>query len=147
MRALLAALLLCAATVPPAEVDARAAAIGETLRCVVCLNQSIQDSDAALAEAMRQLVRERVEAGDTDDEVRAHLAARYGEFVLLKPQASARNLWLWGGPFAVLLAGAAGAVLFVRGGGRGTPAPVPLTEAERAELARLRPQSSSTTVD
>ena len=138
MRALLAALILCAATVPPAEVDARAAAIGETLRCVVCKNQSIQDSDAALAEAMRGLVRERVEAGDTDDEVRAHVVARYGEVVLLRPRASARNLWLWAGPFAVLLAGALGAILFVRGSGRGTPPAEPLSEAERAELASLR---------
>lgn len=145
MRALLVAVLLCAATVPPDEVDARAAAIGETLRCVVCLNQSIQDSDAALAEAMRGLVRERVAAGDTDDEVRAHMAARYGEFVLLRPQASARNLWLWAAPFAVLLAAGAGAAAFVRGGARAS-APEPLSDAEREELARLRGQSSSTTV-
>ena len=147
MRALLAVLLLCAASVPPAEVDARAEAIGRGLRCVVCKNQSITDSDAALAGAMRDLVRERVEAGDTDEEVRAYMVARYGEFVLLRPTASARNLWLWAGPFAMLAAAAMGGVLFVRGQGGAAPPAAPLSEDERVELARLRAQSSNRTVD
>ena len=141
MKRVLAILLLCCAAAPtPEEVEARTASVSETLRCVVCKNQSIMDSDAALAEAMRDLVRARIEAGDTDDEVRAHLVARYGEFVLLKPKASARNLWLWAAPFAVLLAGGAGAALFVRGAGgnRGQGGAAPLTDEERAELARLR---------
>ena len=136
--ALLAALLLTGATVPPAEVDARAAALSEELRCVVCKNQSIADSDAALAEAMRGLVRKRVEAGDTDAEVRAYLTQRYGEFVLLRPEASARNAVLWAGPFAVLALGALGGLAFVRAQRRGAVPTAPLDEAERAELARLR---------
>lgn len=138
MKALFAVLLLCAATVPPEELDARAAAVSETLRCVVCKNQSIADSDAALAEAMRDLVRTRIEAGDTDDEVRAHMVDRYGEFVLLKPTASAKNWWLWAGPFVVLVAGALGATAFVRGQHRTTAPAAPLTDAERAELDALR---------
>ena len=138
MKRVLALFLLCAAAPPPGEVDARTAAVSETLRCVVCKNQSIMDSDAALAEAMRDLVRARIEAGDTDEEVRAHLVARYGEFVLLKPQASARNLWLWAAPFVVLVAGGIGATLFVRGAGRGQGGAVPLSDDEREELARLR---------
>ena len=134
----LLALVLGAAAPPPEEADARAAAVAETLRCVVCKNQSIADSDAALAEAMRDLVRERIEAGDTDAEVRAYLVARYGESVLLKPAATARNAWLWFLPPALLIAGALGAVAFVRGQRRTAAPPAPLSEAERAELDRLR---------
>ena len=135
---MLAALFLCAATVPPAAVDARADAIGETLRCVVCKNQPISDSDAPLAEAMRELVRERVEAGDTDEEVRAYMVARYGEFVLLRPRASARNLALWLAPFAVLAAGGIGALAYLRASRREAVPAALLTPAERAELDRLR---------
>ena len=134
MRALLAALLLCAATVPPAEVDARAAAVSESLRCVVCKNQSIADSDAALAEAMRDLVRERIEAGDTDDEVRAHMVARYGEFVLLRPELGPHTIALWAAPALFVLAG--GIVVWRR-----RRAPIRrdegLTAEEERELARL----------
>ena len=126
------------ATAPLGEADAaRVHAIAEGLRCVVCQNQSVADSDAPLARDLRALVEERVAAGDTDAEVRDYVAARYGDYVLLRPRASAQNALLWVGPLLVLLAGGAGAALFVRGRG-GEQAPAPLSEEERAELARLR---------
>lgn len=91
-----------ALTPPQAE---RAEALSETLRCVVCQNQSIADSDAGLAVDMRRLVEQRVAAGDSDTEVRAYLVDRYGEYVLLAPRKNARNLFLWTGPLIALAAG------------------------------------------
>jgi cytochrome c-type biogenesis protein CcmH len=83
--------------------EARARAMSQQLRCMVCQNQSIDDSDAPLAKDLRVLVRERLTAGDTDKQVIDFLVARYGEFVLLKPQFNAHTLLLWLAPFAVLL--------------------------------------------
>ena len=85
------------------RLEARAEAISKTLRCVVCQNENIDDSGAPLASDMRRLVRERVSAGDTDDQVRAYLVARYGNFVLLKPPLQPDTWLLWFGPAAVLL--------------------------------------------
>ena len=151
MRALVLALMLLsaapAAAVLPDEMlkdpaqEARARAISKDLRCVVCQNQSIDDSDAPLARDLRILVREQIAQGKSDAEVRDYVVERYGNFVLLKPPVEADTLLLWGGPFAVLLLGAAGLVLWRRR----APAPAaggaadaaPLTEAERAELDRL----------
>ena len=114
--------------------EARARAISAELRCLVCQNQSIDESDAELARDLRVLVRERLLAGDSDDEVIAFLVARYGEFVLLKPRFSARNLLLWGTPALALLAGGVFVVVAAR---RRRAAPVPLSAEEQAELDRL----------
>lgn len=87
--------------------EARARAISAELRCMVCQNQSIDDSDADLARDLRLLVRERIEAGDGDEAVLGFIVARYGEFVLLKPRWNARNALLWSAPVLLLLGGAA----------------------------------------
>ena len=86
--------------------EARARALSQDLRCMVCQNQSIDDSDAPLAKDLRVLVRERLSAGDSDGQVIDFLVARYGEFVLLKPRVNAHTLLLWLAPFAVLIIGA-----------------------------------------
>ena len=127
-----------AAAEAPADLDARTLEVARTLRCVVCKNQSIADSDAELARELRLLVRERIEEGDSNDEARQYVVDRYGEFVLLKPRFSFKNLLLWSGPFLVLLLGMAGALLFIRSGRKAAVPPAPLSEEERAELARLR---------
>jgi len=86
--------------------EARAREISEGLRCLVCQNQSIDDSNAPLARDLRLLVRERLEAGDSDEEVRGYLVARYGDFILLKPPFAWRTLLLWLTPLGVLVVGA-----------------------------------------
>ena len=90
------------------KLEARARSLSQELRCMVCQNQSIDDSDAPLARDVRLLVRERLSAGDSDTQVIDFLVARYGEFVLLKPRLSLHTVLLWGAPFAVLLIGAIG---------------------------------------
>jgi len=85
--------------------ETRARALSRELRCMVCQNQSIDDSDAPLARDLRLLVRERLKAGDTDAEVEEFLVARYGEFVLLRPRLSWGTAFLWGAPAAVLCLG------------------------------------------
>ena len=119
MRKLAASLILLfslampALAVQPSEVlddpvlEQRARKLSAGLRCMVCQNQSIDDSDAELARDLRVLVRERLVAGDTDEQVINYLTARYGEFVLLRPQFNSRNLILWGTPVLVLLIGGA----------------------------------------
>lgn len=94
--------------------EARARAIGKQLRCVVCQNQSIDDSNAELAQDFRHIVRERLQAGDSDAQVLDFMTDRYGEFVLLKPPVTAGTIVLWGGPFAVLLVGAGLLALTIR---------------------------------
>jgi len=119
----------------PAQ-ESRARALSKDLRCVVCQNQSIDDSDAPLARDLRLLVREQIAAGKSDAQVRDYVVERYGNFVLLKPPVEGDTLLLWVGPFAVLLLGAAGLILWQRR----RPAAsgdAPLTAAERAELDRL----------
>ncbi len=110
---LLALVFMAASSLTPAEA-ARADALSDSLRCVVCQNQSIADSDAALARDMRDLVRQRVAAGDSDEEVRTYLVQRYGEYVLLRPKTNARNLPLWAGPGLALLIGAVVMYAFAR---------------------------------
>lgn len=87
-----------------AKLEDRARVIGRQLRCMVCQNQSIDDSDAPLARDLRRLVRKRLVAGDDDGEVIAHIHARYGDFVLLRPPVDARTWLLWFGPALALLA-------------------------------------------
>jgi len=120
--ALLAALVfsVSAFAVQPEEVlkdpalERRAREISAGLRCLVCQNQSIDDSDAQLAKDLRLLVRERLVAGDTDQQVRDFLVQRYGEFVLLKPTFSAHNILLWLTPVLVLILGGIGAYTAIR---------------------------------
>src|SRR5579863_1833415 len=118
--------------------EARARNLSRELRCLVCQNQSIDDSEAPLAHDLRVIVRERLKAGDTDAQVVDFLVARYGEFVLLKPRLSWHTLALWGAPPATVLLGIA--LLIVIGRRRRNP-PVPetmnLTSAEEARLAEL----------
>lgn len=96
--------------------EARAGALSKELRCVVCQNQSIDDSAAPLARDMRLLVRERLAAGDTDAQVKAYLVHRYGNFVLLKPPLQADTLMLWFGPILILIVAAGGLLLAARTG-------------------------------
>ncbi len=117
----------------PAQ-EARAEALGRQLRCLVCQNESIEDSNADLAKDLRRIVRTRIAAGDTDPQVTAWLVARYGEFVRLSPSFNAVTALLWASPILALLIGLATVLITRRR--RPTP-PVPLTEAERTRLAEL----------
>jgi cytochrome c-type biogenesis protein CcmH len=119
--------------------EMRARALSRELRCMVCQNQSIDDSEAPLARDLRILVRERLQAGDTDAQVVDFLTARYGEFVLLKPRLSWHTALLWFAAPAILIAGAI--ALLVAGWRRtrmaGLGAVAALTPAEEARLAEL----------
>ena len=86
----------------PEEIEERARDVGKQLRCVVCQNQSIEESDAELAADMRFVVRERLVAGDSDEEVIALMRDRYGDYVLLKPPVQGNTFVLWGAPFFFL---------------------------------------------
>ena len=110
----------------------RARAISAHLRCLVCQNQSIDDSDAPLAKDLRTLVREQLTAGRTDAEIMDYVVARYGEFVLLKPRLTGETLLLWGTPFAVLLI-AGGAMLLRRRRAQVAPE-TPLSDDEKRAL-------------
>lgn len=94
--------------------EARARLLSEGLRCMVCQNQSIDESDADLARDLRILVRQRLVAGDTDQQVMDYIVSRYGEFVLLKPRFNLRNALLWGTPVVLLLVGGIFIVLTAR---------------------------------
>ena len=124
------------------QLEERARALGKELRCVVCQNQSIDDSNAPLAKDLRQLVRERLVAGDSNDEVLSYVTARYGDFVLLEPPVRASTWLLWYGPAAVLLVGAVGAGVWLRGQRRRPRVVEPLSEEERADLERLLKERS-----
>jgi cytochrome c-type biogenesis protein CcmH len=121
--------------------EARARALSQELRCMVCQNQSIDDSDAPLARDLRLLVRERLTAGDSDSQVLDFLVQRYGEFVLLRPRFAGHTVLLWLLPPVLLFIGAAGLMLYLRRrvsrpdteGGEGAR----LTAAEQARLAEL----------
>lgn len=141
--ALLVALAAPAGAVTPDEIlkdpalEARARHLSQELRCMVCQNQSIDDSDAPLAHDLRVLVRERLSAGDSDNQVRNFLVARYGDFVLLKPPLQLDTLLLWGLPPVALLAGLVALLLLARRRqtvNLQTPA---LTAAEQRKIAIL----------
>ena len=135
------ALSLPAAAVQPDEVlsdpslEARARALSLTLRCMVCQNQSIDDSDAPLARDLRILVRERLKAGDSDTQIREFLVARYGQFVLLEPDKNRRTALLWLAPLLVLVGGGFAILRFYRRGR--AVAPKALTAAEKKRLKQL----------
>ena len=122
--------------------EAQARDISAGLRCLVCRNESIDESNADLARDMRLLVRERLEAGDTNEEVVSYIVDRYGEYVLLKPRLSTANAFLWlSGPLLLVLGGAA-AWIFLKGRGRAAEtversAEAPLSPEEEAELERI----------
>ncbi len=116
--------------------EARARAIGRELRCLVCQNESIDDSDADLAHDLRVIVRQRIVAGDSDEQVKAYIVARYGNYVLLKPPFLAETYLLWIGP-ALLLIAAAGAALFFYRRTAAQPEPAPLSDDERKRIADL----------
>jgi len=123
--------------------ETRARALSKDLRCMVCQNQSIDDSDAPLARDLRVLVRERLQAGDSDRQVIDFLVARYGEFVLLKPRFSAHTALLWLGPVGILLVGAFAVVMAARryrrpaGSPNATSEPAELSPGEAARLAEI----------
>jgi cytochrome c-type biogenesis protein CcmH len=118
--------------------EARARDISHGLRCLVCQNQSIDDSDADLARDLRLLVRERLVAGDSDAEIVGFLTARYGDFVLLKPPVKPATWGLWFGPALVLVMAAAGLVVYVRArAGRPDHRPPDLNPEERRRLEAL----------
>ncbi len=120
------------------RLEARAVRISRELRCVVCQNQTIDDSDAALAHDLRVILRERLSAGDSDQQAVDFIVARYGHFVLLKPPFEAETLLLWLGPPLVLILGGAGVALYLKGRSRAAlAAPAALTELEQAELGRI----------
>lgn len=152
--ALALALPVTANAVEPDEIladptlEARAREVGKELRCVVCQNQSIDDSNAELARDMRVLVRERIQAGDSNDQVIAYMVDRYGDFVLLDPPFKASTYVLWIGPGVIAVLGVFGVLAFFRrrqgAGGEGASdaaAPEakaqPLSDEERRRLDAL----------
>lgn len=147
IRRLLVALFLMLSALPalavnPDEIladpalEARARAISANLRCMVCQNQSIDDSNAELAKDLRVLVRERLMKGDSDAAVYDYLVSRYGEFVLLKPRFSAHTALLWGMPLALVVIGAASLFVLSRTRRRQRETTV-LTDEEKAKIADL----------
>ena len=142
---LLALLLLPAAALavsspgdmlPDAAQEARARALGREIRCMVCQNQSIEDSEVTLARDLRLIVRERIAAGESDSQVKAFLHARYGDFVLLRPPFSWNTAFLWATPLVALLVGLSLILAARRRSAQPAPA-APLTEEERRRLAAL----------
>jgi cytochrome c-type biogenesis protein CcmH len=117
--------------------EARAREVSRELRCLVCRNQSIDDSDADLAHDLRVLVRERLKSGDSDDQVVAYVRARYGDFVLLRPPLAVGTLLLWGGPALILLLGGIAVACYYRARRRSDGAAVPLSPEERRRLAAV----------
>jgi cytochrome c-type biogenesis protein CcmH len=122
--------------------EARARALSEGLRCLVCQNESIDDSHADLARDIRLLVRQRLAAGDTDQQVRDYLVARYGQFILLKPPFELQTVLLWGTPLIVLGLGGLGIAFAVRRRQGRLPRAAPLTESEATRLEALLSRGS-----
>lgn len=120
---------------PDAGQEARAREISKGLRCLVCRNENIDDSNAGLARDLRLLVRERITAGDSNEQVVSYVVARFGEYVLLKPKTNGSNLLLWAaGPVMLLIAGGIGFGFIRR---RRVVTPEGLTDAENARLQEL----------
>ena len=141
---LLLAALPAAAAIEPGEMlddpalEARARTLSKEIRCLVCQSESIDTSNADLARDLRILVRERLKAGDTDQEVLDYLVARYGDYVLLRPPLKLETVLLWFGPFIALFLGAGVVLSFARRGrGNADQEVAPLSAEERTRLARL----------
>jgi cytochrome c-type biogenesis protein CcmH len=124
-----------------ANLEARARALSRELRCMVCQNQSIDDSDAPLAKDLRVLVRERLTKGDSDEQVMDFLVSRYGEFVLLKPTFEWHTAILWLTPLIVLLAGAITMLAAIRRRRVAASAPPPLNADEERQLREVLDKS------
>jgi cytochrome c-type biogenesis protein CcmH len=121
----------------PAQ-EARAEGIGLQLRCLVCQNESIEDSNADLARDIRTIIRQQVVAGQTDQQIIAYMVQRYGTFILLKPPLDTMTVVLWATPIVALLIGLGIAFFAVwRQRRRPAPGPAPLSAAERARLENL----------
>jgi cytochrome c-type biogenesis protein CcmH len=145
----LAALLLILMTAGPAHavnpdeiladpaLEARAREIGKELRCLVCQNQSIDDSDADLARDLRVLVRERLTEGDSNQQVIDYVVSRYGDFVLLRPPVKSTTYLLWYGPAIILVLGILAIFLFYRRRTASSSGPAPLSDAEKVRLDAL----------
>ena len=122
--------------------ETRARALSRELRCMVCQNESIDESHAPLAKDLRLIVRERLSAGDSDDAVLSYLTARYGDFVLLRPRFVTKNLILWFAPILVFVLGAAAAIYSLRRRGqKANEAAAPLNDTEQQALRRLLAQA------
>ena len=145
MRAILTALLLIVLASPAAAVlpdemladpaqEARARAISKELRCVVCQNQSIDDSDAPLAKDLRIVVREQIQMGRSDAQVISYVSERYGDFVLLRPPVKPSTWLLWAGPFLLLFLGAAGLIIWRRPQKPAPEAPLSADEARALDV-------------
>ncbi|MCW5731121.1 MAG: cytochrome c-type biogenesis protein CcmH [Alphaproteobacteria bacterium] len=120
--------------------EQRAREISRSLRCLVCQNQSIEDSNAALARDLRRIVRERIEAGDSDGQVRAYLVARYGDWVLLNPPFKATTYLLWFAPILLLMFAIGGVMLYyrhLRARARSEVEPAALSAEERGRIKEL----------
>jgi cytochrome c-type biogenesis protein CcmH len=117
--------------------EQRARNLSKQLRCLVCQNQSIDDSDAELARDLRRIVREQLVAGRSDEEIVDYLTARYGDFVLLKPPVKPATWGLWFGPALVLAVAGAGVVLYVRRRRQWEDVPPPLSPEEQRRLEGL----------
>lgn len=149
MRVLLLLLLLAspALAVLPDErladpaLEARARALSRELRCVVCQNESIDESNATIARDLRILLRERLTAGDSDAQATAFLVARYGDFVLLRPPVRADTWLLWFGPFAALIIGAGITIVALRR--RPAAVAAPLSTEEQARVEKLMREEAS----
>lgn len=151
MRPLFAAALLLtlaplspAIAVEPGEMlqdqalESRARTVSEGLRCLVCQNESIDESHADLARDIRLLVRQRLLAGDTNQQIMTYLVDRYGQFILLKPPLETQTLLLWGTPFIALVLGGIGIALAMRGRNKLVRDPArPLSDTERRRLDEL----------
>lgn len=128
---------------PDPHLESRAREISAELRCLVCQNQSIDDSDAPLARDLRLLVRERLKAGDGDSQVIQFLVDRYGDFVLLRPRLNANTYLLWIAPLVVFLAGLFLARRLAAGNKDLSTSPTPeLTDEEKRKLRKLLDQST-----
>jgi cytochrome c-type biogenesis protein CcmH len=146
IRRLLLALLVCFTVLPALAVqpdemlsdpalEARARALSAELRCMVCQNESIDDSNAPLARDLRILVRERLQAGDSDKAVKDFLVERYGDFILLKPPLEWRTVALWSAPFVLLVLGGAGIYLSLQR--RRATSAIALSSAEQAKVDEI----------
>ena len=142
----LAALIACctaAAAVEPAEqlanpeLEARARAISSGLRCLVCQNETIDESNATLAHDLRAFLRERLTAGDSDEKAVAAIVKRYGDFVLLRPPVRPATWPLWFGPLAILGLGGLGTTIWLRRRPAGVVPPAPLTDLEQERIESL----------
>jgi cytochrome c-type biogenesis protein CcmH len=117
------------------KLESRARNLSEGFRCLVCQNQSIDESDAPLARDLRLLIRERLTKGDNDGQIKDFVVSRYGDYVLLKPRLNARTAILWLAPFLVIIA--AFVLFFARRKPSASPAELPLTKLEQNTLREL----------